>query len=994
MKKLQLLIFAVLACATLRGDVFSDQATAPVNLTRNRIAIPVPAGKTPLLYPVDFQLRVNSSYRVPERRERVLRLTGTPGDLYSAAAVLVLPEHWRNTGAPLTVSALSGEHGAIPDTNLRLLEAISPERNASNLLRGSMLVAPDTGSMRAGELIPLIFSVEIPRDAAAGRYTGVIAFGKTELPVELQVLPFALPKLSESAGFYLPGHFYRKKGKGRYGNFAFPSWTRENIDAYFRFNVSRRINSATLYHIYPEYDAGGKADFSELSAIARAMRNAGADGVLILEVRHLTWYANTMAIRRARGDNSAVSGADGTPATEFHPDAPAVFETVLRQLLDTAKQENWPRLLIATEEELSNSVGKEAGYRQFLPVLKKLCPESALIVDNQIGYNRAQELDRGHRDAVPTRQYNSWTPEALANARRDGATVGSFNFDLHRMSFGFLQLRLGSRLHHQWADQWLDLSAKLNWRYLVLTPDGVISTWEFERLHAGRLDLAAAQLLRKEIAKLRTKGELERAKRLETVLDEVVADIPITGPRYRDWQHGVTGQELDLRRARIFRAICESRDPKVKFPAAPGAPALTVLRKLGRDAAAASDTLPVRLGDSMKLDARHEEAAYVTTGAIPYVLAQENNIKARCSTAEEFAKFAPSYSAGFVACDRAGLWFAADGNHWLPKGAYRFKHKSDSPDLWEDDTVQFFWYEPSHAALWQLLINLKGERTLLCNGKVVRDPAVKTATRSPINGSGGTAFEAFIPWSTMKLDAMPAAGTVWDFNYAREFHSWRQLTSFGRVRSQFAERDRWGKLRFIGEAATKYFNALELPPLYPGKNRISGTIGRNAGNNLAVTLLSPTGEELARKEVRAGERFTLDFPVQNEKELTLRLNSGANAVESIRCPVETAGEAVELRRSASGAVAGTELLLEVQTRGASLESPELTLTLSNGNRTVRLKPNRLTGHGTWTLALDTAGLEPGVWMVTPSLNSNRPGKPFPIELLPDFRTTPHAPRHQ
>lgn len=515
----------------------------------------------------------------------------------------------------------------------------------------------------------------------------------------------------------------------------------------------------------------------------------------------------------------------------------------------------------------------------------------------------------------------------------------------------------------------------------------MISTWEFERLHAGRLDLAAAQLLLEEIARLRQKGDTGRAERLSKVLDDVVADIPVARPRYRDWQHGVTAQELDLRRARIFRAICKARDRSVAFPAAPGTPSVAVSHKLGRAAAAANDTLSVRLGDGMTLDARHNEAAYATTGAILYVLEQESNIKARCSTAEEFTKFAPSYSAGFVACDRNGLWLAAEGNHWQPKGSFRFKHDSDSPDLWEDDTVQFFWYEPSHAALWQLLINLKGERTLLCNGKVVKDAAVKTAVRSPINGSGGTAFEAFIPWRTLKLDAMPSAGTVWDFNYAREFHSWRQLTSFGRVRSQFAERDRWGKLRFTGETATRHFSALELPPLYPGRNRITGAIGRDAGDDLNVTLIGePSGKELAGKRIRSGERFSLDFPIRDEKALTLRLTSGAKTVASLHCPVETAEESVELRRAAGGAMAGSDLTLELQTKGASLESPELILTLSNGARTVKLNSCNLPSPGAWALTLRTAGLEPGIWTVTPELKESGTGKPFRVEILPDFRS--------
>lgn len=95
MKKSCLFLLAVFACAALYGGAFSDQTTAPGTLTRNRISIPTPRGTTPLLYPIDFQLRVTSSYRVPERYGRALQLIGTPGDLYSAAAMLVLPGNWK-----------------------------------------------------------------------------------------------------------------------------------------------------------------------------------------------------------------------------------------------------------------------------------------------------------------------------------------------------------------------------------------------------------------------------------------------------------------------------------------------------------------------------------------------------------------------------------------------------------------------------------------------------------------------------------------------------------------------------------------------------------------------------------------------------------------------------------------------------------------------------------------------------------------------------------
>ena len=984
--KFYLAILLSLAAAMVFGSAFPDQQTDAGNFTRNRIVIPVPpAGKTPLLYPIDFQLRINAGYRIPAWRGNILRLTGTPGDLYSAALMLVLPQNWN--GGALSFSALKGKNKVLPAENIQLLEAVSPGCNPENKLSAWMLVAPDTATMRSGEIVPLIYQLKIPDDMPAGLYSGEIVFGMVKLPVELQVLPFQLPKLAESAGFYVPGHFYRENSAGCYRNFAFPGWTRGNIGYYFRFCASRRINSATLYHISPEYNAAGKADFSELSAFARAMKESRADGFLVLEVRHLTWYANTVAIRRAKGDKRPVKGEDGAPAVKFHADAPIIFESILQQLLNTAKSEKWPLLLIATEEELSNSAGKEAGYSCFLPVLKKLCPQSALIIDNQLGYNRALELDRGHRDGVLFRQYNSWTEHALSDARKDGAKVGSFNFDLHRMSFGFLQLRLNSGFHHQWADQWLDVPAKLYWRYLIVTPQGIISTWEFERLHAGRLDLAVASLLKMKISRLRANGQKRRADRLEKVLHEVTADIPVTGPHYRDWQLGISAHELDLRRAKLLRAVYEAENEDIQFPAASGAPELNAVRKIENGTSeAVSGILAVHLGEAMVLDGRHEESSYVTTGAIPYVLDQENSIKARCSTAEEFSKSAPSYSAGFVAYDRNGLWFAADGNHWQPKSGFRCKHKSDSPDIWEDDTFQFFWYEPERKALWQLLINLKGERTLLCNGKTVKNSGIRTVMRSPINASGGTAAEALIPWDAIGLKSMPAAGTTWDFNYAREFHSWRQSTSFGRVRSQFAEREHWGKLNFTGRTVTKNIALLRLPSLYPGRNRISGVLGAVPGTGLTLAVFTPSGDELVREKADPGKAFTLDFVIGGEREIILSLSDGNHLIESIHCPVESEGPSATLHHVASSyVVTGEKLLLEIQANCASLEHPVFELTLSNGRQTVKLPPCPLDTPGVWKLALDTAGLAPGIWTATPRLAGKAPGKSFQIEILPDFR---------
>ena len=123
--KFYLAILLSLAAAMVFGSAFPDQQTDAGNFTRNRIVSPVPpAGKTPLLYPIDFQLRINAGYRIPAWRGNILRLTGTPGDLYSAALMLVLPQNWN--GGALSFSALKGKNKVLPAENIQLLEAVSP----------------------------------------------------------------------------------------------------------------------------------------------------------------------------------------------------------------------------------------------------------------------------------------------------------------------------------------------------------------------------------------------------------------------------------------------------------------------------------------------------------------------------------------------------------------------------------------------------------------------------------------------------------------------------------------------------------------------------------------------------------------------------------------------------------------------------------------------------------------------------------------------------
>ena len=151
-------------------------------------------------------------------------------------------------------------------------------------------------------------------------------------------------------------------------------------------------------------------------------------------------------------------------------------------------------------------------------------------------------------------------------------------------------------------------------------------------------------------------------------------------------------------------------------------------------------------------------------------------------------------------------------------------------------------------------------------------------------------------------------------------------------------------------------------------------------------MFTPSGDELVREKADPGKAFTLDFVIGGEREIILSLSDGNHLIESIHCPVESEGPSATLHHVASSyVVTGEKLLLEIQANCASLEHPVFELTLSNGRQTVKLPPCPLDTPGVWKLALDTAGLAPGIWTATPRLAGKAPGKPFQIEILPDFR---------
>ncbi|MGC9317879.1 MAG: hypothetical protein ACP5KN_07590, partial [Armatimonadota bacterium] len=439
----------------------------------------------------------------------------------------------------------------------------------------------------------LWMTVHVPDRTAAGLYSGELTIEDADgatlaLPLHLRVLDVELQRPEGSYGFYMPGHLYSDRREGLH-NYASEHLTAENLTPYFRFWRTRGLNSPTLFHIYPELscvDGHAIGDFPQVRKFVRAMREAGIDGDLCLDLRFLEFWCNVageeLARRRAEGASIAgdlgVAIGEGRGMLEPPDEAKRLFRELVEQLVAAAEAEDWPRTLLIADEEVANTDMKAATYDQYMPVILDVAPQRALLVDNAIGYGRPDAIDRGCRDGIPYRQYNNWTEEGLQCAREAGDEVRTYNYGWERSAWGLYQHFVGSAGNHQWADHWTSTTGP-GWINTLITKQGVVSQPRLERIREGLDDLSYCRTLQRLASRLREAGRAAAADRAEEVLDEVVADLPVNRLDLRDWQQATPTAELDRRRWRVALAALQARrelgeDVVAPVGAAPGRPRL------------------------------------------------------------------------------------------------------------------------------------------------------------------------------------------------------------------------------------------------------------------------------------------------------------------------------------------------------------------------------------------------------------------------------------
>ncbi len=845
-------------------------------------------------------------------------------------------------------------------------------------------------------------SVYAPVEALAGLYRGTVTISATggaevEVPLTIRVLPHQFTYPAGAWGAYLPGHLYHA-GKGKYVNYAKSDWKAENLERYFAYWKTRGFNSPSLFHLHPDLaykDGQVVARFPDLEKVMQAGRKAGLDGPLCLDTTFMEYWANTVALRldalQAKGEEVPadlnITGEGGIRAYAYPERAKAIYAETVQQLVAFVKTQQWPgKVVYLAAQEVANNPYEIAQYETFFPVLRNIVGDDAFLIDNGIGYgNDNKIIDRAARDKIKIRQYNNWTATGL-RAVRDlpGAELWNYNGGWSRGIFGLYNLTTGSTGNHQWADQWQNPPADGSTSYQVsrIQDDGVVTSIEMERAHEGLCDIAYYQKLQHLISALKDKGLKDEANKGQSVLSEISRDVPLNRYEAAAFLERLSEQQFEMRRWKVMLAIEKAQTALEAPQPSPGGmvqgqPSLIATADSVQTAVRGDKILrAVRVEQPIELDGKETEAAWAvginSTGNLGWLGATEAAMRARAGSVEEFNKMPPPSSArGSIAYGDQGIYVLLSGNHMQATA----KRLDDDPNLWQDDCYEIF-FQPDTAGgqTVHLIVSSSGRRTLRRGGQVV-PCEVQVATRSPINASGGTMHEVFILWGDLGLEAAPLPGATWKVNIAREFHSWRQVTTWAPVQA-FLDKEihNWGMLVFEGTLDKVLFTGLGLGSRRLGKSNLSGNLSAViSGQNLAqasVQLCDEAGTVQAEGASNAQGRFSFTYEVpyapQGAQWQLRAIGQNGEILSGMPFTIPAQQQAVVVTQAPPQVISGQRLLLNLTIAIGDLSAVDHPLIGSFKNaygHELALAPLPLQSRGEKSLWIDTSGLQPGEWQL-------------------------------
>ncbi len=721
------------------------------------------------------------------------------------------------------------------------------------------------------------------------------------------------------------------------------------------------------------------------------MKANGLDGDLCLDLRKISTWSESASrkIAELKKKNTTIPHKLLVVNSvrwygKYSEQSKKFYGQIVRQLVSLAEREKWPTIRLMVSEEVAGTHSyRRIIYETFMPVLKKIAPEKMIMIDNSIGFGRKKEIDVGERDNVPVRQYNSWTKKAIADAKRSGAEVRGYNYGMFRASWGFEQQRLNSTGYHQWADQW-----GRGWIYSRVSPDGnITSSVQYERIREGRFDYLYCNTFKYYIQRLKQKGMPKRAKKIEQEFRGLLNDMPTERPGFFVWNTFHNWNYLDKMKLFVIVKINEIRtllgERSYRFAkGTSGTPEFIACESVRgkhnqkndrkqklilRAPYLADDTVQAAIDGLLKSGSLTRPDN--STGPLNWMREDETNMIAAAGGNERIKQ--PLRSSVSVVYDAKGVYFAIKCNgrssaRYLKVGRTQGDNTSD---LWLDDCVEIFMNDPNNHNSFHIMVNAEGHKVLLRNGKMIRADTIKVSTRPT---DKGYSQEMFIPWQYFGLAWPPAAGTVWPMNIGREFHTKNQITSWGRVRSQYREAKHWGGIEFTGTSPNMKV-ILNTQPLYPGRNVIEGIIAspqKKHPEDITFKLTNQSGQILkpCRPVLLTKGHFKIFLTIpesQANNILTLTVqNKDGRQLGLLQFPVYSRQKSIVITQCPKIAASGETLKLDITICLGNAEAEHHTLQgcfISDNGEILSLKSLPLKSNSNNILRIGTAGLEPGKW---------------------------------
>ncbi len=950
---------------------------------------------------VDMSVNVGPDYKWNVNEEHhVVKLIAARGEYRNCSIALLAKK--KNVKITYSISAFKSIDNNIIDANNIVLRECKFSNRTS--YHGHFLLSIRNNSILLGNGATkwVLATIHIPDTCKPGIYTGRITFSssssKRNILIKLFVNDIVLQKDTGSWGFYISTELADMKSPC-YKYHVVGDLTSKNIRSYFAFWKEYKLNSPFLYHVQPVLKLiDGKkveARFPCLSIIAHAMKDVGLDGDLCIDLRKIsTWCeAASRKIAKLKKQNKKIPHElivvnSVSWYKKYSEQSKDFYAQAVKQLIATAERKNWPTIRLMVSEEIAGShIHRRIIYESFLPVMLKIAPEKLIIVDNSVGFGRKNEIDYGQKYNFPVRQYNSWTEEALANAERSGAEIRSYNYARFRASWGFEQQRLHSNGHHDWADHWGH-----TWIYSRVDAHGhVTSSVQYERIREGRFDYLYCNTLRYYARRLRRKGMTKQANDIEKAFEWLISDMPVRRPAFFVWNASHDWKYLDKMRLFTIVKINEMRtllgekcydftkivSGKPKFVSClPITYKSKTKQKLALYAPCVSKIIKI----DGKLDEKCWSYKNNNTGALHWLLETEKNLMSAAGGNARIQQ--PMYAGVSVAYDTKGIYFAikCDGissSRYLKIGRTQ---GDDTSELWRDDCIEIMMRNPEAQDLFHIMINAEGHKVFLRNGKKVNLDKMKIAT---VKTNKGYSQEVFIPWKMFGLTSPPQPNASWPMNIGREYHTRKQITSWGRVYKRYNEVKAWGVLVFAGVSGQLNVS-LNTSVLYPGENLISGR-AKYLGRQLKFVKIidEPMGsvklKESIVEQIKNGLKFSLKLDIpkfeQNKSLVLAFLDSSKNIVDSVKIPIITVGEPLAMtdvpKLAISSENVSLKLLIRMGNAGIGKYSFKGLFISDRGEKVELSNTIPLAQPGKCILTVNTAGLSSGMWKLVIQVPKSR-----------------------